>query len=166
MNNPLINPGIGVFFWMLLSFGILVFILLKFGWPVILKSLKERETAISESLHAADKARQEMAKLKSDNEQLLRDARKERDEILRAARLAKENIIEEAKVKAQQEAERIRENNAAALEYQKMEAMHDLKNQIANLSIEIAEKLIMSNLSDAKEANALIQRELDKMSLK
>ena len=75
MNNPLISPSLGTFFWMLISFGILVFILAKFGWPLILKSLKERETAITDSLAAADKAKQEMKQLQSNNEELLKQCR-------------------------------------------------------------------------------------------
>ena len=93
MNNPLISPGIGTFVWMLLSFGILVFILAKFGWPLILKSLKERETAINNSLQAADKAREEMKHLVAHNEDLMKQARIERDEMLRNARQTSEKII-------------------------------------------------------------------------
>ena len=165
MNNPLINPGIGTFVWMLVSFGILAFILIKFGWPMILVALKKREDAIEQSLGEAAKAREEMKSLVAHNEELLRQAKLERDEMLRDARLASDNIIEEARAKATAEANRIVDNARERIEYEKMKAMTELKNQIANLSIEIAEKLIRAELSDKPKADTLIQKELELMKL-
>lgn len=165
MNNPLISPGIGVFFWMLIAFGILVFVLAKFGWPVILKTLKAREEDITNALAAAEKAKEEMKQFQSSNDEALKQAKIERDEILRTARIASEKIVEEAHVKATADADRIIENARQNMEYEKLKAMHDLKNQIANLSIEIAEKLIKAELSDKSKANELIERELDNAHL-
>ena len=142
MDSALITPGLGVIFWMVVSFAILVFILLKFGWPIILKTLNERESAINDALLAADKAKEEMQQLKASNEDLLREAKLERDEMLRNARLTSEKIIEDSKIKATEEADRIVEMARQSIEYEKMEALHELKNQMANLSIEIAEKLL------------------------
>lgn len=161
MNNPLINPGIGTFVWMLVSFGILAFILIKFGWPVILKSLKKREEAIADSLNEAAKAREEMKTLVAHNEDLLRQAKMERDEMLRNARLASDQIVEDARAKATAEADRIVENARENINYEKLKAMTELKNQIANLSIEIAEKLIRAELEDKPKADALIRKELE-----
>ena len=161
MNNPLINPGLGTFVWMLVSFGILAFILMKWGWPMILKSLKNREEAITASLNEAAKAREEMKSLVAHNEELLREAKIERDEMLRNARLTSEQIVEEARTRAAAEADRIVEAARENINYEKLKAMHELKNQIANLSIEIAEKLIRNELSDKSKADALIQRELE-----
>lgn len=161
MNNPLINPGLGVFVWMLVSFGILVFILCKWGWPMLLKSLKKREQAIADSLNAAEKAREEMAQLVSHNDELLRQAKNERDVILSNARLTSEEIIEKARAKATEEAERIVESARESINNEKLRAMHDLKNQIAGLSIDIAEKLMKAELSDRQKAESLIQRELE-----
>ncbi len=166
MNNPLISPGLGTFVWMLVSFGILAFILIKFGWPMILKSLKSREEAIEQSLGEAAKAREEMKSLVAHNEELLRQAKMERDEMLRNARTASDQIVEEARSKATAEADRIVESARENIEFEKLKAMHELKNQIANLSIEIAEKLIRAELSDKPKADALIQRELELMELK
>ena len=166
MNNPLISPGIGVFVWMFLSFGILAFILIKWGWPMILKSLKKREEAIADSLNEAAKAREEMKHLVAHNEELLRQAKMERDEMLRNARMASDQIVEEARAKATLEANRIVDNARENINYEKLKAMHELKNQIANLSIEIAEKLIRAELSDKPKADALIQKELEMMELK
>lgn len=165
MNNPLINPGIGTFVWMLVSFGVLAFILMKFGWPMILKALKKREEAIAKSLNEAAAAREEMKSLVAHNEDLLRQAKLERDEMLRNARVASDEIIEKARAKASEEADRIVESARENIQYEKLKAMHELKNQIANLSIEIAEKLIRAELSDKPKADSLIQKELEQMNL-
>lgn len=165
MNNPLINPGIGTFFWMLVSFGILAFILIKFGWPLILKSLKKREEAIAASLNEAAKAREEMKSLVAHNEELLRQAKIERDQMLRDARMAGDKIIEEARAKATAEADRIVDAARENINYEKLKAMTELKNEIANLSIEIAEKLIRAELSDKSKADAVIAREMERMQL-
>lgn len=161
MNNPLINPGIGTFVWLLVSFGILAFILMKWGWPMILKALKSREEAIANSLNEANKAREEMKNLVAHNEELLRQAKMERDEMLRNARLASEQIVEEARTKATAEADRIVEAARENINYEKMKAMTELKNQIANLSIEIAEKLVKTELSDREKATNFVTRELE-----
>ena len=165
MNNPLINPGLGTFVWMLVSFGILAFILIKFGWPMILKSLRQREEAIANSLNEAAKAREEMKNLVAHNEELLRQAKMERDEMLRDARMTHDQIVEEARAKASAEADRIVEAARENINYEKLKAIHELKNQIATLSIEIAEKLIRAELSDKPKADALIQKELEQMDL-
>ena len=164
MNNPQINPGLGTPIWMLVSFGILVFILIKFGWPAILKALDKREKAIAESLGEAAKAREEMKTLVAHNEELLQ-AKLERDELLRQARLTGEQIVQDARDKATAEANRIVESARENINYEKLKAMTELKNQIANLSIEIAEKLIRAELSDKPKADALIQKELELMNL-
>ena len=165
MDSALITPGLGVIFWMVVSFGILVFILLKFGWPIVLKALDERETAINDALSAADKAKEEMKQLKANNEELLREAKIERDEMLRNARLTSEKIIEESKLKATEEADRIVELARLSIEYEKMEALHELKNQIATLSIEIAEKLLKQELADKEKAGSFIKQELENVHL-
>lgn len=165
MNNPLISPGLGVFVWMLVSFGILAFILIKIGWPMVLKALNAREKAIEDALSAADKAREEMRQLQAHNEDLLKEAKIEREQIVRDARQMAEEIVEKAHAKAQAEADRIVEAARENINYEKLKAMHDLKNQIATLSIEIAEKLILSELKDKDAANALIDRELEKTEL-
>lgn len=165
MNNPLINPGIGTFFWMSLSFAILVFILVKWGWPMLLKTLKERETEIADSLSAAEKAREEMQLLKAGNEELLQQAKREREEMLLSARLARDEVIEQAKATAAEEAGRITESARENINYEKLKAMHELRNEIGNIAIEIAEKLLHHELADKERANALIEEELDRIHL-
>ena len=165
MNNPLISPGLGTFFWMLISFGILVFILGKWGWPMLLKALKNREKAIEDSLNAAEKARQEMKLLVAHNEDLLKEAKLQRDEMLRNARLTSDKIVEDARLKATEEADRIVENARQNINFEKLKAMHELKNQIASLSIEIAEKLMKTELSDRQRAEDLVRQELENAHL-
>jgi F-type H+-transporting ATPase subunit b len=157
----LIQPGLGLIFWMTLSFGTVLFLLAKFAWKPILKSLKEREDSIDQALHAADRAREEMKQLQVDNEKLLREAKNERDAILNEARKIREKMIDEARNKANEEAQRIVENARERIENEKMAAITELKNQIALLSIEIAEKLIREELSHDKKQEDLIRKMLD-----
>ena len=154
----LVQPGLGLIFWMTLSFAIVIWILGKYAWRPIMKSLKEREDSIDEALHAADKAREEMKQLQVDNEKLLQQAKEERDAILREARKVKDKIIEDARVKANEESNRIVENARERIENEKMAAMTDLKNQIANLSIEIAEKILKEELSDEKKQKDYLRK--------
>ena len=128
--------------WMTVSFAALIFILRKFAWKPILKSLHDREESIDEALNQANKAREEMANLKADNEKLLKEAQEERNVILRDARKVKDSIIEEARQKANEEANNIVENAKERIENEKMMAMTDLKNQIADLSIDIAKNIL------------------------
>lgn len=165
MNNPLVSPGLGVIVWMVIAFGILAFILIKWGWPVILKALDDREKTINESLNAAEKVRAEMAQLQAHNEDLLKQAKLERDEMLRNARLTSEQIIEEARQKATIEADRIVEKARENINYEKLKAMHELKNQIATLSIDIAEKLIKEELADPQRANEIVSRQIENIHL-
>jgi len=143
----LVTPGIGLVFWMLLSFSIVFIILKKFAWKPILKMIKEREESIDGALKMADKAKEEMAKLQSDNERILAEARKERDNLLKDAREVKEKIIAEAKTQAGVEANKLIENAKAAIHGEKIAALSEIKNQIAYLSVDIAEKILQKELS-------------------
>jgi F-type H+-transporting ATPase subunit b len=158
----LVSPGLGLIFWMVLAFGTLLFILKKFAWTPILESLKEREQSIDDALHAADKARQEMVELKFSNEQMMAEAKEERDELMRQTRIQRDKLIEDAKTKAGQEAERIVQSAREAIENERMAAVVELRNQIARLSIEIAEKLLERELDNhdkqAEYANQLIEK--------
>lgn len=161
----LVQPGIGLIFWMAMVFGILVFVLGKFAWKPIMKSLHERENSIEKSIKAAEIARGEMEKLKFDNEELLKLAKDERDDILREGRKVKEEIIQDAKVKASEEADRIVESAKERIEYEKLAAMTDLKNQIAEISIEVAEKILKEELSSDRKQKDYIEKLIDKSKL-
>lgn len=161
----LVSPGIGLIFWMTLSFGIVLFILGKFAWKPILKSLHEREDSIDEALNTANKAREDMKQLKFDNEALLKEAKGERDAILHDAREIKDTIIEESKIKANEEANRIVEAAKEAIQHEKLAAITDLKNQVATLSIEIAEKILKEELSEDKRQEEYVQKLIDEVEI-
>jgi F-type H+-transporting ATPase subunit b len=154
----LVNPGIGLIFWMTVAFVAILYILRKFAWIPILKALKERETSIGEALHAADKAREEMKQMQFSNEQLLQEAKNERDAILAQARKIKDSIIEESKVKANEEANRILVSAKANIENEKMSAITELKNQIGELALEVAKKILMRELSDPEKQEEYIRQ--------
>jgi F-type H+-transporting ATPase subunit b len=160
----LVQPGIGLIFWMTLAFAILLWILAKFAWKPIMKGLKDRENSIEEALNEANKAREEMKELKFSNEQLLKEAKEERDSILRDARKVRESLIEEARAKANAEATRIIENAKENIQYEKMAAITEMKNELAKLSIEIAEKLLREELSDINKHKELIGRLLKEVT--
>lgn len=154
----LLNPSIGLIFWMLLGFGILFFILAKYAWPVITKSITSREQKIEEQLNQAALAREEMRNLKSEHEALLIKAKDERDQILADARKIRDKLYEESKEKAYQEAQHIVAEAKNAIHFEKMKAMTEIKNEIAQLSIEIAEKVLKQELSNKEEQEKLVHQ--------
>jgi F-type H+-transporting ATPase subunit b len=156
----LVKPEFGLIFWMSISFLIVVFLMRKFAWGPILSSLKERETSISDALNAAKKAKEEVANMTAENERILQEARNERDVILREARETKEQIINESRTKAQVEGDRLINLAREAIANEKMAAITDLKNQVAYLSIEIAEKMIRQKLSSDEQQKAIVQEML------
>ncbi|MEJ2593923.1 MAG: F0F1 ATP synthase subunit B [bacterium] len=163
---PLINPGIGLVFWMTLALLIVLYVLRKFAWKPIMNALKEREDSIEESLQAAQRAKEEMKDLKLDNEKLLREAKDERDAILREARKIKEKIIEDAKEKANAEAANVVESAKKRIENEKKAAVVEIKNLIASYSIAIAEKVLREELKDKKKQRAYIEDLLKETRLK
>ncbi|MDH4090182.1 MAG: F0F1 ATP synthase subunit B [Cyclobacteriaceae bacterium] len=154
----LLTPGTGLIIWQTFVFVLLVFLLAKVAWKPILSALKERETSIQESLDTAEKARQEIAVLKADNENLLKQAREERDKMLRDARDASNRMKEEAQLAAKKSAEKIIEDARIAIGIEKQAALKEIKIQVANFSLEIAEKLLRENLSNDKAQKELVQR--------
>lgn len=163
-SGGLLSISVGTVFWASVSFLIVLFLLKKMAWGPIVSSLKEREEGIANALNEAQKAREEMAKLQSNNEQLLRDAREERDALLKEARSMKESIIGEARTKATEEAERILTSAKAEIETQKKAAITELKNQVATLSVDIAEKLVREKLTDAEKQKALNESHIAQIS--
>ena len=156
----LVKPEFGLIFWMSISFLIVVFLMRKFAWGPILSSLKERETSISDALNAAKKAKEEVANMTAENERILQEARNERDILLREARETKDQIISESRARAQVEGDRLITLAREAIVNEKMAAITDLKNQVAYLSIEIAEKMIRQKLSNDAQQKALVQEML------
>jgi len=146
----LLTPGPGLIIWQLFVFVLLVILLGKLAWKPILSSLKEREESIQQALDSAEKAKVEMAALKTDNEKLLREAREERDKILRDAREAANRLHDQAQTDAKKNADKIIEDAKAIIQTEKNAALRDVKSQVAMFSLEIAEKLIKNNLKEDK----------------
>ena len=143
----LITPDFGFFFWMVIAFGIVFFCLAKFAFPVIGKALKKREEKIAESLEQAERIHEQMQSIQAKNEELLKKAREEREEMLNEARISRDKIIEEAKTKAKEETNRLVESAKETIENERKAAMTDIKNEIANISIKVAEKILEKELS-------------------
>lgn len=157
----LITPSLGLIFWMTLAFGLLWFILGRYAWPAIIKALKEREASIEQALHEADKAREEMMQLKIDNEALYKAAKEERDMIMRDARKVADTMIEDARLRAHREYLTLMESARESIQNEKMAAIVDLKNQLAQLSVEIAEKILKEKLDGSPSQNAYVKRLVD-----
>jgi F-type H+-transporting ATPase subunit b len=153
----LVSPGLGLVFWMTLAFGLVLWVLAKFAWKPIMKSIHERENSIDEALKQAEHARLEMKNLKTNNEELMKEAKMERDKLLKDTIQLKEKLIVEAKEKASKEADLIIEKTRERLEYEKNVALFEMKNQIGQLSLEIAEKLLARELSDKKSQQAYME---------
>jgi F-type H+-transporting ATPase subunit b len=151
----LLTPGTGLILWQIFVFLLLVFLMAKFAWKPILGSLKEREESIQQALDSAERAKLEMAALKSDNEKLLREAREERDKILKQAREAANRLHDQAQADAKRNADKIIEDAKAIIQTEKQAALRDVKSQVAMFSLEIAEKLIKNNLKEDKAQKEL-----------
>jgi F-type H+-transporting ATPase subunit b len=161
----MLTPGLGLMVWNLIGFLILLFILGKFAWKPILKSLKERETGIADSLATAERVKAEMAQLKSENEALLAKAREERAQLLKEARDTKDRIIAEAKEQAKVEANKVIADANAAIQQQKMAALTDVKNRVGSLVIEVAEKVLRRELSDKPQQEKFIKQLAEEVKL-
>lgn len=154
----LVTPGIGLIFWSTLFFLILLFVLGKFAWPSILTAIKARNESIRKALDAADKAKEEMAKLQASNEKILAEAKAERDAMLREAKQVKEKLIAEAKEQAAAEAKKLIKSARASIQAEKGAALNEMRTQMAVLSVEIAEKIMRTKLKDSKAQNELINK--------
>ena len=161
----MIEPGIGLLFWMTLTFIILLFLLAKFAWKPILNAVNDREVTIIDALNQAKLAKQEMAKLKEDNERILREARAERDGILKEARDMKDKIVSQAIESAKAEGEKMIEAARQSIQTEKIAAMADIKNQIGTLSVNIAENILREKLNNDGAQNALVENILNKSNL-
>ncbi len=161
----LLTPSTGLIIWQLIIFVGLFILLAKFAWKPILSSLKEREESIQSALDQAEKAKLEMASLKSDNEKLLKETREERDKILRDARTASNHIQEEAQVSAKKIGDKMIEDAKSIINTEKQAALRDVKAQVAQFSLEIAEKLVKKNLSDDKSQRELTENLIKDLKL-
>ena len=160
----LLIPSTGLLFWMSLTFFVVLFILWKFGFPVITNMVKERQAFINDSLRKAHEANERLANIQKEGETILQDAREKQAQILKEAAETREAIVEQAQEKARQEGARLLEDARVAIEQEKKAAIADIRKQVATLSVEIAEKVLRANLKDDASQMALIDRMLDDVS--
>jgi F-type H+-transporting ATPase subunit b len=161
----LVTPGIGLIFWSTLFFLILLFILGRFAWPAILAAVVARNESIRKALESADRAKEDMARLKADNEKILAEAKAERDALLKEAKQLKEKMIADAKEKATEEAKKLVKNAREAIQSEKASAISDMKAQMATLSVDIAEKILRAKLEDTKAQKELVEKLINEADL-
>ena len=162
----LVTPGIGLLFWMLLSFTIVLIILRRFAWKPILQALQDREEHIELALTNAEKAREEIAVLQNEKQSILNNAKTEKEDLLKRA---KEDISDYKKLQKNRVDEQMKATLGSALDeiaQQKRAAMDELKETVASLSVEIAEKILIKELDDKDSHNAIIQESIKKLEIK
>jgi F-type H+-transporting ATPase subunit b len=150
---------------MTITFSIVLFILSKFAWKPILNSIREREDSINSALNAAEDARKQMSALQADNEKLLNQARAEREVMLKEAQEMKEHIIAQAKKTADEEGQKLIAKANASIESAKINAMNELKTQVAVLSVDLAEKVLRKKMENRVEQEAFVNENLKSITL-
>jgi len=165
MDNPLVAPGLGLIVWTTVVFLVLMFVLTKFIWKPIMSAVKEREHKIEDALESAKQAQIDMAELKSQNEDMRKEALVERDALLKEARTMKEKMIAEAKSTAKTEGDRLIASAREAIKNEKLAAVTEIKNQVATLSIEIAEKIVKQELSTDEKQKSLVNNLVEEVNL-
>jgi F-type H+-transporting ATPase subunit b len=155
----------GLFFWQILIFIFLVLLLKKFAWKPILDTVNERESSIKDAMSEADKARNEMLAIQESNQKVLKEARAEREALLKDARNTGAEIIAQAKTDAKTEANKIISQAQEAIQNEKRAAVNELKNQVAQISLEIAEKVIDTELANKDKQAQLVDKLLKDSSL-
>lgn len=154
----LVEPAFGLIFWMTISFGIVFFLLAKFAWKPILSSLRERERTIEDALSEARKAREEIARMNASNEALMNQAREEREVLLKEARDIRDREIAEAKSRAKNEADALMARARLDIQNEKNAAITEMKNQVASLSLQVAETILRERLSGDVAQQVLVDK--------
>lgn len=161
----LLTPDFGLTFWMLITFGTVVFVLVKFGFPIILKAVEERKKHIDESLLYAKQARKELEQVKADGQAIIDNAHQEQAKILAEAATARDKIIDGAKDKAEKEANIIIKNALQHIEIEKEDALRQIRQEVATLSVGIAEKVLRDKLDNDSSQMQMIERLLDEINI-
>jgi F-type H+-transporting ATPase subunit b len=161
----LVTPDLGLLFWTGLVFILLLFLLVKFAWKPILGAVNAREEKISEALELAEKTKAEMKELQAANENLLKEARAERDKLIKDAHEVATKMIEDSKANAKNEASKIIAAAHQAIEVEKAAAISELKASVAALSIEIAEKIVRTELASDEKQKALASKLAEDINL-
>lgn len=157
----LLLPESGLLFWMLLSFGIVFFILAKFGFPVITKMVDERKTYIEKSLDAAEKANEQLASIKQKSDEILNSAKAEQVKILKEAADTRDRIVNEAREQAKVAGVKELEDIRKQIQAEKDQAIRGIRSQVAEISVGVAEKVLRDSLKDPKEQMSMIDRLVD-----
>jgi len=165
MEQLLENFSLDLFVKQTILFLVLIFLMVKFAWKPILTALNDREENIQGALDAAEDAKKEMQNLQADNEKLIKEARAERETLLKEAREIKAKMIEDAKGEAKAEADKMIAQAQAAIEAERKSAIADLKSQVASLSVDIAEKVVKSELSNKDKQLGLVEEMLGQATL-
>ncbi|MFI5451009.1 F0F1 ATP synthase subunit B [Pedobacter sp. UC225_61] len=152
----LLIPEVGLVVFQTIAFLLLMFLLGKFAWKPVLAAIKERESSIDDALNKAELAKQALAEMAAQNEDLMKQARAERDEILKEAKKLKDAIVNEAKTSAQTEGAKLIEKARIEIENQKKAALAELKGQVSTLSLDIAERVLRSQLDDKAKQQDLV----------
>ena len=162
----ILTPDLGLLFWMLLAFLVVFGILAKYGFPAITNMVDERNRYIDESLRKAHEAQERLANIEKEGESILQEAREKQAQILKEAAETRDAIVEQAQAKARSEGARLLDEAKMAIEQEKKVAIADIRQQVATLSVDIAEKVLRKNLKDDKSQMDLIDRMLDEVSAK
>lgn len=162
----LLTPDSGLFFWMLLSFGIVFFILARYGFPVITNMVDKRKEYIDHSLEAAREANRKLDEVKTESGQLIAKAQEEKTRIINEAIAARHKIMKEAREQAEQDVKKQLEEVQQQIQAQKDEVLRDIRRQVAVLSVDIAEKVVRKDLDNEKSQMEMIDRLLNDISLK
>lgn len=165
MSSSLLTPDPGLVFWMIIAFGLVLFILAKFGFPVILDKLDSRKKYIDESIVAAKQAYDKLENVKTQNKLLIEEANRERSQIISDAAKQRDLIIEKAKEKAIKEANQIVSNARQQIIQEREEAIIAIRREIAVVSVDIAEKVLRKNLQEKEDQMSMIERLVDEINL-
>lgn len=160
----ILTPDLGLLFWMLLAFLVVFGVLAKFGFPAITNMVEERKQYIDESLRKAHEASERLENIKQEGEAILQQAREKQALILKEAAETRESIVETAQQKAREEASRLINDAKAEIEQEKHAAIADIRKQVAELSVNIAEKILKQNLKDSQDQMRLIDKMLDEVT--
>lgn len=162
----ILTPDLGLLFWMLLAFLVVFFVLAKFGFPAIINMVEERKNYIDESLRNAHEANEKLINIQAESERILKEAREQQSIILKEASVAKENILAQAEIKAREESARMISEAKAQIESEKQSAIADIRQQVATLSVSIAEKVLRKNLASDTEQMGYVDNLLNELSSK
>lgn len=159
----LITPDFGLIVWMTLIFGIVFFILAKWGFPMITDSVQKRADRINASIKAAKEAEEKLRNLAAEQSEMIEEARKEQARILKEAAASRDMIVEQAKVQAQDEAAKIMDHARTQIAADKESALRDIRKEVALLSVSVAEKVLKKDLEDSSSQTELVNRLVDEI---